>query len=127
MKILLTLLITIISIKSYSKIIYCSEESSAGIQGSTSAITTWEKKRYTIEVDFENLKMYSEELLFLKDKKYAHTIKCFKNSNNFMCSNSFGGTFILHMKGYTFAQSNMPYFEDRQGDYVISRGQCEEF
>ena len=128
MKTILTLLIAIISIKSYSEVLYCVEDQSVGIDVSeNNKITKFTTEKYTIEVDYVNKKIYSESLYFPKDM--PNTIKCIKNSDSasdrLTCFSAFGTTLILFLNDYSFALSSLPI--GKGDDISVSRGKCEKF
>lgn len=125
MKILLALLIAIISLKSYAQVLYCAEDESAGIRGTTFKPLRFKPQKFTIEIDIKNLKMYSKELYFAK--QMPQTINCFNQYETLMCSNSFGGYFALYLDDYTFKSSFLPVVKGNNDDYMVSRGNCEKF
>ena len=130
MKTLLTILIAVISLKSYAQVLYCGEDRIVGIKGSTNKIIEFKPQKFTIEVDIKNLKMYSKELYFAK--QMPQTIHCFKDEETLMCSNSFGVYFVLHLDDYAFTYSFLPVVRrggnyKGEDDYTISRGNCEKF
>ena len=125
MKIILTLLIAIISLKSHSEVLYCGEDLSGGISGSTNEVTPFKTLKYKIEVDIKNLKIYSDELWF--GKNVPNTINCFTNRESLLCSNQFGVTFYLFLNDYSYVVSTLPTTKRYGSDLIVSRGKCEKF
>ena len=124
MKKILFIFILLFPLKSYSQILYCVEDASVGFKDSLK-ITKFNVERFTVEIDLQNKKIYSEELIFPKELK--NKTHCFYDSRDFhlTCSNIYYQVFVINLKSYQFIRAGVA--AGLNDSNYISKGKCEKF
>ena len=127
MKKILILLFSIILLPlsaNASEVYYCLDDGKTGFDVNENfKQSKFMNGKFKIKIDFDNLKLTSDELYFNTDVRQ----KCFSNDETLYCMNAVGTSFSIHKPTLKYLYADIFNIKDMINDPRLVHGKCEKF
>ena len=106
-------------------ILFCSDKNAVGFdRAKNSRVTTYTEENFTLIVDFEKRKVFSELLLFSPALPESQTCVDSSAVRGLYCINRYGGTISINLTTLEYNRASIYIAVDATDDVVIRHGSC---